>query len=83
MYLTNNELMRVNGGGYGLWAAIGGFITFLISAIEGFINPICGGSITATFINAIVKGLSLLIELGKSLGSSFRRITSGQTCSIE
>lgn len=40
-----------------------------------------GGSITATFINAIVKGLSLLIELGKSLGSSIRRISSGNTCS--
>ena len=47
------------------------------------LKKVCGGSITATFINAIVKGLSLLIELGKSLGSSFRRITSGQTCSIE
>lgn len=43
MYLENNELMQVKGGGYGIWATIGGFITFLISAIEGFINPIkCG-----------------------------------------
>lgn len=44
---------------------------------------ITGGSITATFINAIVKGLELLIELGKSLGSSFRRITSGATCGVK
>ena len=36
------------------------------------LKKVCGGSIPATFINAIVKGLSLLIELGKSLGSSFR-----------
>lgn len=42
-----------------------------------------GGSITATFINAIVKGISLIIELGKSLGSSFRRITSGATCNVK
>lgn len=42
-----------------------------------------GGSITATFINAIVKGLNIIIELGKSLGSSFRRITSGATCSVK
>lgn len=47
------------------------------------LKKIHGGSITATFINAIVKGLSLLIELGKSLGSSFRRITSGSTCSVK
>ena len=32
--------MQVSGGGYGLWAALGGVITFLISAIEGFLNPI-------------------------------------------
>ena len=44
---------------------------------------ISGGSITATFINAVVKGISLIVELGKSLGSSFRRITSGSTCSVE
>ena len=43
MYLTKEELMQVNGGGYGIWAILGGLVTFLISAIEGFINPIeCG-----------------------------------------
>lgn len=47
------------------------------------LKKVNGGSITATFINAIVKGLNILIELGKSLGSSFRRITSGKTCSLE
>ena len=47
------------------------------------LKTIYGGSITATFINAIVKGLSLLIELGKSLGSSIRRITSGSTCAVK
>lgn len=47
------------------------------------LKMISGGTITATFINAIVKGLSLIIELGKSLGSSFRRITTGATCSLE
>ena len=39
MKLNNQELMNVEGGGYGLWAALGGLITFIISAIEGFINP--------------------------------------------
>ncbi len=40
MYLTDEKLMQVTGGGYGLWAAIGGIITFIISIAEGFINPI-------------------------------------------
>ena len=47
------------------------------------LKQINGGNITATFINAIVKGLEFLIELGKSLGSSFRRITTGATCTLK
>ncbi len=47
------------------------------------LKQINGGSISATLINAIVKGISLILELGKSLGSSIRRITSGNTCSLE
>ncbi len=39
MYLNQKELMQVTGGGYGIWAAIGGAITFLISIVEGFLNP--------------------------------------------
>lgn len=43
MTLSNEKLMQVNGGGYGLLAALGGIVTFIISAIEGFLNPIeCG-----------------------------------------
>ena len=33
------------------------------------LKSISGGSLTATFLNAIVKGFNLIIELGKSLGS--------------
>ncbi len=44
MYLNNKELIKITGGGYGLWAILGGVITFIISAIEGFLNPIeCNG----------------------------------------
>ena len=43
MELNKNELLNIIGGGYGVWAVIGGFIAFLISTVEGFINPIkCG-----------------------------------------
>lgn len=49
---------------------------------ENELKLITGGTITATFINAVVKGISLIAELGKSLGSTIRRITSDKTCKI-
>ncbi|MBR3898365.1 MAG: hypothetical protein IKJ43_03695 [Bacilli bacterium] len=48
---------------------------------EELIN-ISGGAVTSTFINAAVKGITLLIELGKSLGSTIRRISEKKSCSI-
>ena len=47
------------------------------------LKEIKGGGISATLINAIVKGLDLLINLGKSLGTTIRHITSGTTCKVE
>ena len=41
-----------------------------------------GGNLNATFINAIVKGISLLMELGKTLGSTIRRVTTNSSCKI-
>ena len=41
---------------------------------------IYGGSVSATFINAIVKGIFLIVELGKSLGSSIRRVSDNKIC---
>ena len=40
MQLNNSELIKISGAGYGIWAILGGIVTFIISAIEGFINPI-------------------------------------------
>ncbi len=37
--MTDKELMQVTGGGYGIWAAIGGAIAFLIGLVDGFLNP--------------------------------------------
>lgn len=42
---------------------------------------IYGGSVSSTMISAIVKGISLLIDLGKSLGSTIRRISENRPCS--
>ena len=41
---------------------------------------IYGGSVSSTFINAIVKGIFLIVELGKSLGSSIRRVSDNRIC---
>ena len=46
------------------------------------LKTISGGALTSTLINAIVKGFNLIIELGKSLGSTIRRAISGKSCSI-
>ncbi len=41
---------------------------------------IYGGSISGTLINAIVKGINSLLELGRSVGSAIRRGFSGNLC---
>ncbi len=40
MLLSDKKLMQVTGGGYGIWAGIAGIITFIISVVDGFINPV-------------------------------------------
>ena len=41
MKLNKYELLKVSGGGssFGIVAAIGGAIAFLISVVDGFVNP--------------------------------------------
>ena len=39
-----------------------------------------GGATSATLINAIVKGIELLMELGKTLGSTIRRVSANKSC---
>lgn len=39
-----------------------------------------GGSISASYITALVRGINSLLELGRSLGSALRRIFSGNIC---
>lgn len=43
---------------------------------------ISGGAISASFINAIARGINTLLDLGRSLGTSIRRSISGKICSI-
>ncbi len=39
-----------------------------------------GGAISATYLNAIVKGIDALFDLGRSLGSSIKQIVTGTSC---
>lgn len=44
------------------------------------LQNIVGGSVSATFITAIVRGINSILDLGRSLGTAIRRITTGQKC---
>lgn len=39
-----------------------------------------GAAISGAIINALVKSMSLALELGRSLGTAIRRLTSGSKC---
>ncbi len=47
------------------------------------LKEIKGGTtnITASLLNQVVRGATLLLELGRSLGSAIRRLRSGKLCS--
>lgn len=46
------------------------------------LEEIRGGiSITGTFINALVRGIDVILDLGRSLGSAFRRSKDNRLCS--
>lgn len=38
--LNNNELKQINGGGAGVYVAIGGIIIFIIGVIDGYVRPL-------------------------------------------
>lgn len=44
-----------------------------------------GGSVTvsASLINAVARAGGILLDLGRSVGTAIRRITTGKTCSIK
>ncbi len=41
-----------------------------------------GGSITGALIDSVTKMMEKIYDLGRSLGSSIRRLVSGKTCKI-
>lgn len=44
---------------------------------------ITGGTVTATLINSIARGITTIADLGRSLGSAIRRIVSHKICPID
>ena len=42
----------------------------------------CGLSVSGTLINAFTSGIKIVLEVGRSFGTSLRRIISGNLCSI-
>jgi len=43
---------------------------------------VSGGAVTASLINSIARGVTVLLELGRAIGSAIRRISSKTVCSI-
>lgn len=41
---------------------------------------IVGGSISASLINSVVKALTIMIEVGRNLGSSISRVRNKNFC---
>lgn len=41
-----------------------------------------GANITGAFLSSIIKGINVILELGRSLGSAIRRGSGGKLCSI-
>lgn len=41
-----------------------------------------GVSISGTLINAFVRGINVLLDLGRSLGTAIRRISNNSICQI-
>ncbi len=43
---------------------------------------IVGGGLTASMLNAFIRGVNTILDLGRSVGSGIRRISNGSLCSV-
>lgn len=43
---------------------------------------VVGGTVTASFLNAIARGIGVLLDLGRSVGTAIRRIGNGSICPL-
>lgn len=49
---------------------------------ENELKRIVGGAISATMLSAIIRGLKLIIDFGRALGTAFRRICFKNVCPV-
>ena len=47
-----------------------------------YLLTVQGGAISAAIITALFKGIGTIVDLGRSLGSAIRRLTSKSVCPI-
>ena len=43
---------------------------------------ISGGGLSASFMNAVSRGIKNILDLGRTVGSAIRRIKTGRFCTI-
>lgn len=41
-----------------------------------------GINISGTLINAVVKGINAFLDLGRSVGTAIRRVSTGRVCKV-
>ena len=41
-----------------------------------------GGAISGTLINAVVRGINAILELGRSIGTAIRRVSGNNICQL-
>ena len=46
------------------------------------LKQIEGGAISGTLINALIRGVNSILDLGRSLGSAIRRISENNVCPL-
>jgi hypothetical protein len=46
------------------------------------LESVRGGAISGTLINAFVRGIEALLDLGRSLGNAIRRVQSNAICKL-
>ena len=42
-----------------------------------------GGLLSGTVLNALLKGVNIILDLGRSLGTAIRRIKTGNVCPVK
>ena len=47
---------------------------------EKELKQITGGSVTASWLTAIVRGATTIVDLGRTLGTVIRRLQNGNLC---